>query len=90
MSAKIITATLAAMLLMTTALATTAEAKMGWGGPKWGSHHGRGWGVGVPVAAGLLGLAAVGAAAGPDCYIANQPVSDGWGNVYYRRVRVCN
>jgi hypothetical protein len=89
MSKKIITAAVAGAMLLTASFATTAEAKPYWGGPHWGGyHHGRGWGL--PVAAGLLGLAAVGAVAASDCYFASQPVADPYGNVYYRRVRVCN
>ena len=71
----------------------------GWGyGGGWGGHHRHG-GWGAPVAAGLLGALAVGAAIGAaqpaygynPCYLADQPITDDWGNVVaYRRVQVCN
>lgn len=77
----------------------------GWGGPRWG-YRGGGWGYrggwGAPVAAGLIGGLALGAAAAAShpyyggyysraCYPADQPVYDDWGNFLgYRRVRVCN
>ncbi|PWB81363.1 MAG: hypothetical protein C3F11_15480 [Methylocystaceae bacterium] len=70
----------------------------GWGHQGWGHRHG-GWGA--PVAAGVLGALAVGAAVGASqygyyggyrpCYPANQPITDDWGNVIaYQRVQVCN
>jgi hypothetical protein len=75
----------------------------GWGHGGWGHHRHGGWGA--PVAAGILGGLALGAAAAASqpyygygggyyarsCYPADQPVVDDWGNVVgYRRVRVCN
>lgn len=74
----------------------------GWGygraGYGWGGHRHGGWGA--PVAAGVLGALAVGAAIGAaqqpaygynPCYLADQPITDDWGDVVaYRRVQVCN
>lgn len=77
-----------------------------YGRPGWGPH--RGWGGGgyrhggwgAPVAAGVLGALALGAAAAAaqqpyygyrSCYPADQPVTDDWGNIVaYQRVQVCN
>jgi hypothetical protein len=90
MSKKFITAAIAAVMLTGSVAATTtsAQAKPYWGG----YHHGYGWGG--PVALGLGALAIGGAIAASesysDCYFVRRPVSDDWGNVYYRRVRVCN
>ena len=89
MSKKIITAAVAGAMLIDRIVRHDGRGEALLGGPHWGGyHHGRGWGL--PVAAGLLGLAAVGAVAASDCYFASQPVADPYGNVYYRRVRVCN
>jgi hypothetical protein len=65
--------------------------------PYWKRCYGCGWGwgyAGAGVAAGLA-LGAIAAAtaypvyAGP-CYIARREVVDAFGNVYVRRVRVCD
>jgi hypothetical protein len=70
----------------------------GWSGgsKKWGGGYGKGYGYGygVPLAVGLGGLA-VGAVAadayysGDECYIRRQRMTDDYGNVFVRRVRVC-
>ncbi len=75
----------------------TAEA--GWYGKK--HYHGYGYGYrphyrGGAIAAGVVGglaLGAIAASAAPayygDCYLSRERVHDGFGNVYVRRVRVC-
>jgi hypothetical protein len=74
----------------------------GWGGggKTWGGGYGKGYGwgkgygYGVPLAVGLGGLA-VGAVAadayysGDECYVRRQRMMDDYGNVFVRRVRVC-
>jgi hypothetical protein len=64
-------------------------------GPKFGGHHGHGhgghWGG---VTAGLVGGAVLGAMAAQayapvDCYLETRAFQDGFGNLFYRQVRVC-
>ncbi|HXY58727.1 MAG TPA: hypothetical protein VEH76_09105 [Methylocystis sp.] len=94
MMKKLATAGLAALTVYGAVIAASSPAAAGphWGG-HWG-HHGwhRGWG-GVGLGVGLLGLTAGAIAADSyygGCYIARQPVTDGWGNFLgYRNVRVC-
>jgi hypothetical protein len=71
----------------------------GWGGGYGGGYgkghgHGHGFGYGVPLAVGLGGLAvgAIGADAyaGDECYTRRERVMDDYGNVFVRRVRICD
>ena len=85
---KTLTATLSALALGATlvATATPAEAKYGRNAAFFGG-----------LAAGIVGTMALGAmssgpayAYGGGCYITRQPITNGWGDVIgYRRVRVC-
>ena len=86
---KTITATLAALTLGVTVLASASPASAG------GYHRGFGWGPAAAIGIGALAIGAIAASSGPayaaDCYIARRPVLDAWGNVVgYRRVRVCD
>jgi hypothetical protein len=99
---KTVAASLAALTIGGTVLATSASPAAAWGygyggwHGGWGGWHG-GWG-GPGLAAGVLGGLAVGgiaaAAAAPYGYgygygcVATQPVYDAWGYVHSRRVRV--
>lgn len=83
-------ATALGSLVLCTSLAGGASAK-----PLFlKSHHSHGMGYGGVVLGGLaLGALAAGAAAAAasdgDCYLESRRVSDEFGNVYLRRVRVC-
>jgi hypothetical protein len=86
---KAITATLAALTLGVTMMASASPASAR------GFHHGWGWGPAAAVGLGALAIGAIAASSGPayasDCYIARRPVLDPWGNVVgYRRVRFCD
>lgn len=86
-SRKTVGAALAALTLGTTLIASAAPAEAGWYGHR--RHYGG------AVAAGVLGALAVGAiAAGPayasSCYWTRRSFVDGYGDVYVRRVRVCD
>jgi hypothetical protein len=89
MSKKILTAVAALMLTGSVAVTTSAQAKPFWGG--YHHHHGYGWGAPLALGLGALAIGGAYAAASYDgCYVARRPVTDSWGNVYYRRVRVCD
>jgi hypothetical protein len=87
---SILTATLAALTLGATVIATSTPAAAWHRHGGW--HRGGGWGGGA-VAAGVVGalaLGAIAASAAPSCYLTSQPVVNRWGRVVaYRRVRVC-
>jgi hypothetical protein len=96
---KAAVATIAGVLVLGSLGAASPAAAGGYRGHGyWGHRHHSGWGA--PLAAGVLGALAVGAAIGAaqqpyygygSCYPADQPVLDAWGNVVaYRRVQVCD
>jgi hypothetical protein len=88
---KTVTATLAALTLATTVIASGAEAR-----PRWGYGYGhRGWGVGAGVVGALAAGAIIAGATRPAYGYYAAPVRscdmverfDRWGNVIgYRRV----
>ena len=86
---KTIAATLAALTVGVTILASSAPASArGW-------HRGYGLGGAAALGIGVLALGAIAASSAPayasDCYLARRPVVDAWGNVVgYRRVQVCD
>lgn len=88
MTRKSIIATALGTLVLCTGLAGGASAK-----PMYlKSNHSHGVGYGGVVLGGLaLGALAAGAAAAADgeCYLESRRVIDDFGNVYFRRVRVC-
>lgn len=84
--------TTAALAFAGAALATAPAQAGGW----YGYHHGGAVAAGV-IGGLALGAAAASAAAQPvyapayagDCYFVRRAISDDFGNVYVRRVRVC-
>lgn len=88
MTRKTIIATALGTLVLFTGLSGGASAK-----PMYlKSNHSHGVGYGGIVLGGLaLGAMAAGAAAASqgDCYLESRRVVDDYGNVYVRRVRVC-
>ncbi|MDJ1157987.1 hypothetical protein QNA08_07040 [Chelatococcus sp. SYSU_G07232] len=73
----------------TTSASASPYYKPYWHHPKW--HHG--WGWGAAGFAGGLALGALAASSAPtyygECYFTRREVVDRFGNVYIRRVRVC-
>ena len=92
---KTITASLAALTLGVTVLATATPASArgfhgGYRGGWHGSHWGRGAGIGLGLGALALGAVAASSYYG-DCYITRRAVVNRFGDVIgYRRVRVCD
>lgn len=100
-SRKTLTATLAALTIGATVLASSSPASAGY----WRHRHHHGGAVAAGVIGGLaLGALAASAARpayaapvygayepvyAPECYTVKRRVVDGWGNVYVRRVRYC-
>lgn len=89
MTRKTIIATALSTLVLCTGLSGGASAKTMY----LKSNHSHGIGYGGIVLGGLaLGALAAGAAAAADgeCYLESRQVEDEFGNVYVRRVRVCD
>jgi hypothetical protein len=88
MTRQTILATTLGALVLCTGLSGGASAKTMY----FKSNHSHGVGYGGVVLGGLaLGALAAGAAAAADgdCYLESRRVVDEFGNVYFRRVRVC-
>ena len=88
MTRKMIAATALSSLILCTGLSAGASAKPLY----FKSNHSYGMGYGGVVLGGLaLGALAAGAAAAAegDCYLESRRVVDEYGNVYVRRIRVC-
>jgi hypothetical protein len=54
----------------------------------WGHRHGNGY-LGAGVALGAIAAASAGSTYAEDCYVVCRAVTDGFGNVYSRKVHVC-
>jgi hypothetical protein len=91
---KTLTASLAALTLGGTVLATSAPASAR-GGFRGGWHGGHHWGPGAAIGLGVGALALGALAAAPayygDCYITRRAVVNRFGDIVgYRRMRVCD
>lgn len=89
MAAMIAVATIGGMMA-----ATTTSASAGWRTGCWGCGPNPAWGYGAAAVATGLAVGAIAASQyqnpyPPACYIARERVVDAWGNVYFRKVRVC-
>ncbi|GGC83419.1 hypothetical protein [Chelatococcus reniformis] len=95
---KIIVASVAAVTVGGAVIATATPAAAGHSTGTWKYGYGYGyrpgWGyngaAAGAVALGIVAGAAAAAAYAPTCYYSSQPVYDAYGNVFYRRVRVCD